>query len=77
MQARIDEAATRAGRDPTAIKRVVNVMALDGEPSGWADRLRKITELGFETLLVGVPDEDPLGFIRRLGEEVAPQLRGV
>jgi hypothetical protein len=28
-----------------------------------------------ETLLVGVPENDPVGFIRRLGEEVAPRVR--
>ena len=75
MQARIDEAARRAGRDPTAVKRVVNVMTLVGEPDGWPDQLIRAAQLGFETLLVGVPENDPVGFIRRLGEEVAPRVR--
>ena len=76
MQARIDEGAKRAGRDPADIERAVNVMALEGEPDRWADELARIaTELGFTTILVGLPDDDPVGFVRRLGEDVAPRVR--
>jgi alkanesulfonate monooxygenase SsuD/methylene tetrahydromethanopterin reductase-like flavin-dependent oxidoreductase (luciferase family) len=75
MQARIDEAAKRAGRSPEAIKRAANVMALEGGPDRWPDQLLRAAELGFETLLVGVPGDDPIGFIRRLGEDVAPNVR--
>ncbi len=76
MQAAVDEAARGAGRDPAEIERAVNVMGLEGDPNGWADQLaRTATELGFSTLIVGVPDEDPVGFVRRLGEEVAPRVR--
>src|SRR5215211_8617520 len=76
MQARIDESAKRAGRDPANIERAVNVMALEGEPDRWADELARIaTELGFTTILVGLPDDDPVGFVRRLGEDVAPRVR--
>jgi alkanesulfonate monooxygenase SsuD/methylene tetrahydromethanopterin reductase-like flavin-dependent oxidoreductase (luciferase family) len=74
--AAIDDAARRAGRDPAEIVRAANVMELDGAPGSWAEELARIaTELRFETLLVGVPDDDPVGFCRRLGEEVAPRLR--
>ncbi len=76
MQRRVDEGAKRAGRDPAEIKRVANLIALEGEPSGWRDQLLRAAELGFEALLVGVPgDADPVGFVRRLGEEVAPRVR--
>jgi alkanesulfonate monooxygenase SsuD/methylene tetrahydromethanopterin reductase-like flavin-dependent oxidoreductase (luciferase family) len=75
MQARIDEAARRAERDPAEVKRVANVMSLEGEPGTWADQLLGAAELGFEALMVGVPDADPVGFIRRLGEDVAPRIR--
>lgn len=76
MQAAIDDAARAAGRDPSEIRRAINVMALDGEPSGWVDQLVAIaTELRFETLLVATPADDPLDFIRRLGEEIAPEVR--
>jgi alkanesulfonate monooxygenase SsuD/methylene tetrahydromethanopterin reductase-like flavin-dependent oxidoreductase (luciferase family) len=75
MHARIDEAAKRAGRDPADIKRVANTAALEGEPDGWAGQLIAAAELGFEALMVPVPDDDPVGFIRRLGEDVAPAVR--
>ena len=56
MHAAIDEAAKAAGRDPAKIERAVNVMALDGEPRGWAEQLARIvTELGFSTILVASP----------------------
>jgi alkanesulfonate monooxygenase SsuD/methylene tetrahydromethanopterin reductase-like flavin-dependent oxidoreductase (luciferase family) len=74
-QAAVDEAARAAGRDPAAVVRAANVMALEGPPAGWADELARTAELGFTTLLVGVPADDPVGFVRRLGEDVAPALR--
>ena len=74
--AAIDEAARAAGRDPTEIERALNVMELDGAPATWADQLARISEeLGFSTLLIGVPEQDPVGFARRLGEDIAPRVR--
>ena len=74
--AAIDEAARKAGRDPADIERAVNVMALDGEPAGWPDQLARLaSELRFSTLLVTVPPDDPLAFVRRLGEDTAPRVR--
>jgi len=72
-QAAIDEAAKAAGRAPADIERAVNVM------SPGADRLvdelaRIVSELGFSTVLVGPPAEDPVGFVRRLGEETRPRV---
>src|SRR6202035_729010 len=65
----IDEAAPGAGRETGEIQRVVNVMELDGDPGGWPDQLARIaTDLGFSTLLVAVPPQDAVGFVRRLGE---------
>jgi alkanesulfonate monooxygenase SsuD/methylene tetrahydromethanopterin reductase-like flavin-dependent oxidoreductase (luciferase family) len=76
MQAAIDDAARAAGRDPSHIRRAVNVMALEGDPGGWEDELVRIaTDLRFETLLVGVPADRPLDFIRRLGDDIAPRVR--
>jgi alkanesulfonate monooxygenase SsuD/methylene tetrahydromethanopterin reductase-like flavin-dependent oxidoreductase (luciferase family) len=76
MQGVVDAAARAAGRDPADIERAVNVMALDGDPGSWPGRLARIaSELRFTTLLVGVPDDDPVGFVRRLGEDVAPRVR--
>lgn len=75
-QAAIDEAARSAGRDPDQIERAVNVMELDGSSRSGSEQLAQIaTELRFSTLLVGVPSEDPVGFVRRLGEDVAPRVR--
>jgi alkanesulfonate monooxygenase SsuD/methylene tetrahydromethanopterin reductase-like flavin-dependent oxidoreductase (luciferase family) len=75
-QAAIDEAARAFGRDPDQIERAANVMGLDGDVSSWADQLARIaSELRFSTLLLGVPDEDPIGFVRRFGEDVAPRVR--
>jgi alkanesulfonate monooxygenase SsuD/methylene tetrahydromethanopterin reductase-like flavin-dependent oxidoreductase (luciferase family) len=74
-QRAIDEAARRAGRDPGAVRRVLNVN-LEGDPAAMADQLvRWSGELGFQTLIVSIPDEDRVGFVRRLGEEVAPRVR--
>jgi alkanesulfonate monooxygenase SsuD/methylene tetrahydromethanopterin reductase-like flavin-dependent oxidoreductase (luciferase family) len=66
----IDEAAVAAGRDPSDIRRLLNV------PSGSADELTRIAlEHRFDTLIVRVDEDDPVGFVRRLGEEVAPRVR--
>jgi alkanesulfonate monooxygenase SsuD/methylene tetrahydromethanopterin reductase-like flavin-dependent oxidoreductase (luciferase family) len=76
MQASIDEAAKRAGREPSDVRRAVNVMTLDGDPGTWAEQLvRIVAELRFDVLLVGPSAEDPVGSIRRLGEEIAPRVR--
>jgi alkanesulfonate monooxygenase SsuD/methylene tetrahydromethanopterin reductase-like flavin-dependent oxidoreductase (luciferase family) len=76
MHARIDEGAKRAGRDPADIERAVNAMTLSGSPDTWADELARIvTDLRFTTILVGLPDEDQPGYVRRLGEEVTPRVR--
>jgi alkanesulfonate monooxygenase SsuD/methylene tetrahydromethanopterin reductase-like flavin-dependent oxidoreductase (luciferase family) len=76
MQAAIDESARAAGREPSAIRRAINVMALEGHPATWTDQLVRIAvDLRFQTLLVGVPDDQPLDFIRRLGEDIAPAVR--
>ena len=75
-QAAIDEAARAAGRDPTEIERAANVTALGDDPERWAESLTRIvTELRFTTLFVSLPDEDPVGFVQRLGEDVAPRVR--
>ena len=37
--------------------------------------MRLATELRFETALVNVPSDEPLEFIHRLGEHVAPYAR--
>src|SRR4051812_30296185 len=75
--AAIDDAARRAGRDPSEIERAVNVMESDDDPAALAARLaRAATDLRFDTLLVNVPD-DPVSFVERFGQDVAPRIRGL
>src|SRR3954470_13123829 len=74
MQAAVNEAARRAGRNPADVERAVNVTGLGADPAG---ELARVVELGFTTLVVSLPDDDPVGFVRRLGEDVAPRLRSL
>jgi alkanesulfonate monooxygenase SsuD/methylene tetrahydromethanopterin reductase-like flavin-dependent oxidoreductase (luciferase family) len=71
----IDEAARRAGRDPSEIRRALNV----GIGDDWdraADRLAKlVTEQRFETLILSGAGDDPVAFVRRVGDELAPRVR--
>jgi alkanesulfonate monooxygenase SsuD/methylene tetrahydromethanopterin reductase-like flavin-dependent oxidoreductase (luciferase family) len=71
--AAIDEAARKAGRDPSEIERAANVTGLGGDAAG--ELARVVSDLGFTTLFVSVPDDDPVGFVRRLGEDIAPRMR--
>jgi alkanesulfonate monooxygenase SsuD/methylene tetrahydromethanopterin reductase-like flavin-dependent oxidoreductase (luciferase family) len=71
-QALIDEAATRAGRDPGTIVRAANVGL--GDPGAWLDAERVADfarRLRFDALLVSTPDDDPLAFVEALGETAA------
>jgi alkanesulfonate monooxygenase SsuD/methylene tetrahydromethanopterin reductase-like flavin-dependent oxidoreductase (luciferase family) len=68
----IDEAACRAGRDPSEIVRAAN-LGLGGS-DGWLDAERiadLAARLRLEALLVSPPAEDPLDFIAALGETAA------
>ena len=70
-QAAIDEAAREAGRDPAGIVRAVNV-GLD-DPTAWldADRLRTFAhDHRFDVVLVSPSSDEPVGFIRALGQAV-------
>jgi alkanesulfonate monooxygenase SsuD/methylene tetrahydromethanopterin reductase-like flavin-dependent oxidoreductase (luciferase family) len=75
-QQAIDEAAARAGRDPSEIKRALN-LTLSGEPAGWPDQVLRWAELGFESFMLGADEDggDPVGLVRRLGEDLAPRVR--
>jgi alkanesulfonate monooxygenase SsuD/methylene tetrahydromethanopterin reductase-like flavin-dependent oxidoreductase (luciferase family) len=72
----IDEAARAAGRNPGDVIRAVNVTASADDPSRIVEQLVQVIEdLHFETVLVGAPSDDPIAFVRRLGDEVAPAVR--
>ncbi|MFG1703031.1 LLM class flavin-dependent oxidoreductase [Nonomuraea sp. M3C6] len=68
-QAVIDEAATRAGRDPREIRRLVTITPRAANPD---ELLVLAVEHGISTFIVDGADEEAL---RRFAEEVAPALR--
>ncbi|MVA75340.1 LLM class flavin-dependent oxidoreductase [Auraticoccus sp. F435] len=83
--ARIDEAAAAAGREPSAVRRLLNIGGtfttgastgfLQGPVSQWVEQLAELTlQLGFSGYVLTGDDERSL---RVLGEEVAPALREV
>ena len=85
MQSRIDEAATAAGREPSEIRRVLNVNGrivdgpvgelIEGPPDHWVETLSGFaTELGFDTFVFW-PTESPVEQLERFAREVAPALR--
>ena len=66
--ARIDDAARAAGRDPAAIRRVLNVGAnLDADAFA-----ELVIEHGFDTFIIG---EGPEEALRRFLDDVAPKVR--
>ena len=83
MQARIDEAAVAAGRDPAVIARIYNVWGaidgtggfLQGGIAQWVDELTELAvEHGMDTFMFG-PSEDPVPQLQRFAAEVAPAVR--
>lgn len=79
--ARIDDAAQAAGRDPREIRRLLNLGAgsfsgagfMQGPPERWVeDLLPLVLEDGISTFILG--SDDPVA-IARFGQEVAPALR--
>jgi alkanesulfonate monooxygenase SsuD/methylene tetrahydromethanopterin reductase-like flavin-dependent oxidoreductase (luciferase family) len=84
MRARLEDAAAAAGRDPAAIRRVLNVggriadergeQGLVGPPSMWVETLRRLAlEHGFDTFVLWAEgDEDEQ--MRRFAGEVAPAV---
>lgn len=71
----IDKAAAAAGRDPGAVRRVVNIRREFTE-SGYAQWAEKLARLALDHGVSGfiLMGDDPLA-IRRFGEEVAPAVR--
>jgi alkanesulfonate monooxygenase SsuD/methylene tetrahydromethanopterin reductase-like flavin-dependent oxidoreductase (luciferase family) len=83
MTARLDDAAAEAGRDPGAIRRVLNVGGaitdgtsegiLRGPVSQWVDELTDLAVgLGFDTFVLWADGDEQLV---RFAEEVAPAVR--
>ena len=86
LAARIDDAADAAGRDPRAIRRIVNVSGsitdgptgdgpLDGPVELWIDRLTGwATDLRIDAFVVWPPDAET-GMIERIAAEIMPAVR--
>jgi alkanesulfonate monooxygenase SsuD/methylene tetrahydromethanopterin reductase-like flavin-dependent oxidoreductase (luciferase family) len=86
MRERIDESAAAAGREPSEIRRVYNLVGeiadggkrgerLRGSPADWIEWLTSfVVELGFDTLIFW-PQGDALGQVERFATEVAPAVR--
>ncbi len=83
MAARLDEGAAQAGRDPGAIRRVLNVGGLitDGASEGvlrgpaaqWVDELTALAvEYGFDTFVLWAEGPEQLS---RFAEQIAPAVR--
>lgn len=82
---RVDEAAQAAGRDPSAIVRLINIFGriTDGDSAGflegpvdqWVDQLTMLAvDHRFDGFLFGVSG-DPESQLRRFAEEVVPRVR--
>jgi alkanesulfonate monooxygenase SsuD/methylene tetrahydromethanopterin reductase-like flavin-dependent oxidoreductase (luciferase family) len=79
--ATIDAAAADAGRDPAAVRRLLNVGgvsgtdddSLSGPPATWVDQLTDLALThGFSTFIMAGDDADDLAVF---GEDVAPAVR--
>jgi alkanesulfonate monooxygenase SsuD/methylene tetrahydromethanopterin reductase-like flavin-dependent oxidoreductase (luciferase family) len=83
-QARIDDAAAAAGRDPASIRRLYNISGrigaggggfLDGPAGQWVEQLLPlVVEAGTDTFVLW-PSESPSSQLQRFAAEVAPALR--
>jgi len=71
--AAIDEAAASAGRDPRAIRRLLNIGGPQDGLRAWIERLAGLALDDGVGTFIAVGD-DP-GMLRALGEEVAPAVR--
>lgn len=71
--ARIDDAAAEAGRDPREIRRLLNVSPPRSDPNAWIDHLTRLAlDDGVGTFILGA--DDP-GVLQWFGQEVAPAVR--
>jgi alkanesulfonate monooxygenase SsuD/methylene tetrahydromethanopterin reductase-like flavin-dependent oxidoreductase (luciferase family) len=84
-QARIDDAAAAAGREPAAIRRLYNISGritdgagggfLDGPAGQWVEQLLPlVVESGVDTFVLW-PSESPADQLQAFAAEVAPALR--
>lgn len=79
MCAAIDEAAVSAGRDPGAVRRMLNVGSVagttwpEGDPTTWAEQLAGLAvEVGISTFILAADDDE---MIHTWAQEVVPATR--
>ena len=81
LNAQIDEAAAGAGRDPKAVRRLLNIFGsfgksaelLQGGPADWGEQLADLAlAFGMSVFILSTDDPDEA---RRYAEEVAPRVR--
>ncbi|MBL8146766.1 MAG: LLM class flavin-dependent oxidoreductase [Anaerolineae bacterium] len=82
MNQHIDEGALSVGREPSAVRRMLNISGrfsragagfLDGMPKQWAEQLAAVTlEYGISAFILGAEDA---GTIELFAAEVAPAVR--
>jgi alkanesulfonate monooxygenase SsuD/methylene tetrahydromethanopterin reductase-like flavin-dependent oxidoreductase (luciferase family) len=81
---RIEDAATRAGRDPGSIRRVYNLMGSIGPETGerfvgpaslWVDELGRLADLGIDAFIFWPSGEDPPGQAQAFAADVVPAVR--
>ncbi|MEU7588291.1 LLM class flavin-dependent oxidoreductase [Micromonospora sp. NPDC049230] len=84
MHERVDAAATAAGRQPSEVRRVYNVLGVItagasrgpfvGPVDQWVETLTELALGGTDTFVFG-PGDDVLGQVRLFAEQVAPAVR--
>jgi alkanesulfonate monooxygenase SsuD/methylene tetrahydromethanopterin reductase-like flavin-dependent oxidoreductase (luciferase family) len=81
LQRRVDEGADEAGRSPSEIRRLYNLV---GELGGadatarWIEELtRYVRELGFDTFIFWPTGGDPVAQLERFAADVVPRVREV
>jgi alkanesulfonate monooxygenase SsuD/methylene tetrahydromethanopterin reductase-like flavin-dependent oxidoreductase (luciferase family) len=81
---RIEDAATRAGRDPRAIRRVYNVGGVIGPDTGkrfvgpasyWVDEIGRLSDAGIDVFIFWPGEGDAIAQAEAFGAEVAPAFR--
>ncbi|MPZ27994.1 MAG: LLM class flavin-dependent oxidoreductase [Micromonosporaceae bacterium] len=83
MNRTIDEAATEAGRDPAAVRRLYNLAGsfgtgrgfLDGPPAAWAEQLAELALTEGLSGFIQMVDLDAESDLDRFAAEVAPAVR--
>ena len=76
LDKRVSEAAANAGRDPSAVRRIWNVMDAPADPQRFAaDLVAWAGEHGADTFVLWPDGEDQEGQVERFAAEVAPAVR--